>query len=79
VTITSLVPFGSAEEVIAAAADREPPAFMSTIVRDEAGIVFLYAGDVALESDPFDLDRPGRRRRLYAPSVKPWRWEDTGP
>src|SRR5258705_5137565 len=49
VTITSLLPFGTAEEVVAAAAGREPPRFMGTVQRDETGIAFVFAGAVALD------------------------------
>ncbi len=76
VTITSLVPYRTVAEVLAAARSRPPQSFMATIHRDERGIVFLYEGDAALAAGDIDLERPGGRRRLYAPTVKPWRWEE---
>ena len=76
VTLTSLLPYATVDDALAAAAAREPQAFISTIIRGEDGMVFLYAGDAALDSEPYDLDRPGPRRRLDAPKVKPWRWEE---
>jgi 8-oxo-dGTP pyrophosphatase MutT (NUDIX family) len=76
VTLTWLARHASVEEVLAAAAGREPPAFQPTVVHVEGGMVMVYAGDAALDADPPDLDRPGTRRRLHAHGTG-WRWEES--
>src|SRR5258705_13923018 len=49
VTLTSLLPFGTAEEVVAAAAGREPPRFMGAGQPGEAGMGFVFACGGALD------------------------------
>jgi 8-oxo-dGTP pyrophosphatase MutT (NUDIX family) len=76
VTLAMVASHAGTADVLTSAAGREPPAFQSTIVGIEGGNAFVFAGDAALDVDPPDLDRPGRRHRLVA-GPRPWRFHDT--
>jgi hypothetical protein len=73
VTLLQLSQHATVDATVAHAASSRPKSFDSRFATDPAGTVFLYAGDVAYDDDPPDIDKPGPRRRLDT-RVMPWEW-----
>jgi 8-oxo-dGTP pyrophosphatase MutT (NUDIX family) len=75
ITLDHLLPFATAAEAIAHFAARRPEHFATSCARVEGGMVAMYAGDAAYDTD--DVDTPGPRHRLWMLEAG-WRYERTG-